>query len=90
MIILLAGSKYTVIHSCYSAVMHMNRLHSTHDSILKYHPMVNGLSKILDKLNAFYAHFEANNIEACMREPTVPYHCLITLSVADVSKSKVK
>jgi hypothetical protein len=40
-----------------------------------------------DELNAFYAHFEASNTEACMRAPAVPDDCVITLSVANVSKS---
>jgi hypothetical protein len=40
-----------------------------------------------DEQNAFYAHFEASNTEVCTRAPTVPNICVITLSVADVSKS---
>ena len=40
-----------------------------------------------DGLNAFYARSEANNTEACMRAPAVPDDCVITLSVADVSKT---
>ena len=40
-----------------------------------------------DELNHFYAHFEASNTEACMRALAVPDDCLITLSVADVSKT---
>jgi hypothetical protein len=40
-----------------------------------------------DELNAFYACFEASNTEACMRAPAVPGDCVITLSVADVSKT---
>ena len=36
---------------------------------------------------AFYARFEASNSEACMRAPAVPDDCVITLSVADVSKT---
>ena len=40
-----------------------------------------------DKLNYFYARFEANNYEKCMRAPAVPEDCLITLSVADVGKT---
>ena len=35
-----------------------------------------------DELNHFYARFEA-----CMRESAVPDDCVITLSVADVSKT---
>ena len=31
--------------------------------------------------------FEASNTEACMRAPAVPDNCVITLSVADVSKT---
>ena len=44
-------------------------------------------SIIPDKLNAFYVRFEASNTEACMRAPAVPDNCVITLSVADVSKT---
>jgi hypothetical protein len=40
-----------------------------------------------DKLNHFYARFEANNTEACMRASAVPDDCVITHSVADVSKT---
>ena len=40
-----------------------------------------------DELNAFYAHFEASNTEACMRAPAVPGDGVITLLVADVSKT---
>ena len=40
-----------------------------------------------DELNHFYAHFEASNTEACMRASAVPVDCVITLSVADVSKT---
>jgi hypothetical protein len=40
-----------------------------------------------DELNHFYDHFEASNIEECMRASAVPDDCVITLSVADVSKT---
>ena len=40
-----------------------------------------------DKLNIFYACFEASNTETCMRASAVPDDCVITLSVADVSKT---
>ena len=40
-----------------------------------------------DELNYFYARFEANNTETCMRAPTVPEDCVITLSAANVSKT---
>ena len=40
-----------------------------------------------DELNYFYARFEATNTEACMRASAVPDDCMITLSVANVSKS---
>ena len=39
------------------------------------------------ELNHFYARFEASNTEACMRASAVPDNCVITLSVADVSKT---
>ena len=37
-----------------------------------------------DELNYFYAHFEANNTETCMRAPAVLEVCIINLSAADV------
>jgi hypothetical protein len=40
-----------------------------------------------DKLNAFYARFEVSNTEAYMRAPAVPDDNVITLSIADVSKT---
>ena len=39
------------------------------------------------ELNYFYVRFEASNTEACMRAPTVLDDCVITHSVADVSKT---
>jgi hypothetical protein len=39
------------------------------------------------ELNAFYAHFEVSNTEPCMKAPAVPDDCVISLSVADVSKN---
>ena len=39
------------------------------------------------KLNYFYARFEASNTETCMGASAVPDNCVITLSVADVSKT---
>ena len=40
-----------------------------------------------DELNHFYVRFEAINTEACMRASAVPDDCVITLSVADMSKT---
>ena len=40
-----------------------------------------------DELNAFFSHFEVSNTEACMRVPTAADDYVITLSVADVSKT---
>ena len=40
-----------------------------------------------DELNAFYALFEASNTEPCIRAPAVLDDCMITLSIADVSKT---
>ena len=40
-----------------------------------------------DKLNNFYALFEASNTEICMRASTLLDDCVITLSAADVSKT---
>ena len=39
-----------------------------------------------DELNYFYVGFEASTTEACMRAPAVLDDCVITLSIADVSK----
>jgi hypothetical protein len=40
-----------------------------------------------DELNAFYAHFEASNTEACTRTPAVLDDCVIACTVADVNKT---
>ena len=40
-----------------------------------------------NELNAFIARFKASSTEACMRAPAVLDDCVITLSVADVSKT---
>ena len=40
-----------------------------------------------DELTYFYARFEANNTETCMRAPAVPDNCVIALSTADVCKT---
>jgi hypothetical protein len=40
-----------------------------------------------DELNYFYARFEANNTETCMRAPAVPEDCVIMLPPANVSKT---
>ena len=40
-----------------------------------------------DELNYFYVCFEASSTEACMRASAIPDDCVITLSVADVSKT---
>jgi hypothetical protein len=44
-------------------------------------------ASLSDELNDFYAHFEVNNTEPCMRAPAVPENCVIALSVADASKT---
>jgi aminoglycoside/choline kinase family phosphotransferase len=38
-----------------------------------------------DELNYYYAHFESNNTETCMRAPALPEDCAIMVSAADVS-----
>ena len=40
-----------------------------------------------DRLNAFYARFEASNTEPCVRAPAVPDNWVIKHSIADVSKT---
>ena len=40
-----------------------------------------------DELNYLYFRFETSNNEPCVRAPAVPDDCVITLSVADVSKT---
>ena len=44
-------------------------------------------TSLKDELNHFHAHFEASNIETCTRASTVPDDCVITLFVADLSKT---
>ena len=44
-------------------------------------------TSIPDELNYFYARFEVSNTETCMRSSVVPNDCVITLSVANVSKT---
>ena len=44
-------------------------------------------TRLPDKLNYFYARFKASNTEECMRASAVLDDCVITLSVADVSKT---
>ena len=44
-------------------------------------------TSLLDEQSAIYAHFKASNTEPCVRAPAVPDDCVITLSVADVSKA---
>ena len=46
-----------------------------------------GDTSLPDELNYFYARFEANNTERCMRAPAVPEDCVITLSAANVSRT---
>jgi hypothetical protein len=43
--------------------------------------------EVNEQLNAFHDRFEASNTKACMRSLAVPDDCVITLSVADVSKT---
>jgi hypothetical protein len=38
-------------------------------------------------LNTFFARFDESNTEPYMREPAVPDDCVISLTVADVSKT---
>ena len=40
-----------------------------------------------DELNYFYDRFKASNTEACMRASAVLDDCVITLSLANVSKT---
>ena len=44
-------------------------------------------TSLTDKLNAFYAHFEVWKTEPYLRAPAVPDNSVITLSVAEVSKT---
>ena len=48
---------------------------------------MNELMILPDELKTFYAHFEVRNTEPWMRSPAVPDDCVITLSVAIVSKT---
>ena len=40
-----------------------------------------------DEINYLYARFEASSPEACLRAPAVLDECVITLFIADVSKT---
>ena len=44
-------------------------------------------TRLQEELNYFYARFEASNTEACIKASSVLDACVITLSVADVSKT---
>ena len=44
-------------------------------------------TSIPDELNYFHARFVASNTETCMRATAVLDDCMITLAVADVSKT---
>jgi hypothetical protein len=44
-------------------------------------------ANLTDKLNSFYVRFEASNTEPCIRWPAVPGECVISLSIADVTKT---
>ena len=44
-------------------------------------------TSVPDELNYFYARVKASNTETCMRASAVPDDCVITLSIADVSKT---
>jgi hypothetical protein len=44
-------------------------------------------TRLPDELNYFYAHFEANNTETCMRASAVLDDCVITFSAVDVIKT---
>ena len=53
--------------------------------LANYYSTAEGLP---DKLNHFYARFEASNTETCMSASAVPDDCVITLSAADVRPLK--
>ena len=40
-----------------------------------------------DEMNYFYAHFEASSTEVCMSASAVPDDSVITVSIADLSKT---
>jgi hypothetical protein len=44
------------------------------------------VASLPNELNAFYACFEASNTEPCMSAPAVPDDCVVSFSVANVSK----
>ncbi|KAM9433498.1 uncharacterized protein ACWYII_017131 [Salvelinus alpinus] len=46
-------------------------------------------TSIPDELNYFYARFEANNTETCMRAPAVLDDCVLTLSAAERDTERV-
>jgi hypothetical protein len=51
-----------------------------------FHELPSGAS-LPDKLNTFNVRFEASSTEPSIREPAIPYNCVISLSVADMNKT---
>ena len=43
-------------------------------------------TSLTDKLNYFYARFEENNTETCMKAPAVPEDCVIAFDVSKTFK----
>jgi hypothetical protein len=63
------------------------RLQTTTDYKAKPSHELPSDTDVPEELNAFYAHFEASNTEPCMKASAFPDNCVITLSIADVSKT---
>jgi hypothetical protein len=53
----------------------------------RFQDSTDGIEEYTTSVMGFYARFETNNTETCMRAPAVPEDCVITLSAADVSKT---
>ena len=80
----------TKIESCYTgsdARRMWQGLQTITDYKGKHRRELPSYTSLPDELNYFYACFEANNTEPCMRVPAVLEDCVITLSAADVSKT---
>jgi hypothetical protein len=60
---------------------------ANHDRLTKGSRELPSDTSLPDELNYFYARFEVNNTETCMRAPAILEDCVITFFAADVSKT---
>ena len=74
-------------YTCFDTCLMWQGLKTITDYKGKHNRELPSGASLPDELNAFYAHVEASNTEECMGAPAVQEDCVITLSVADVSKT---